>query len=356
MEERCNIIEQYILSQKNSNRAQQAYAETYPEANIPDALFIRRLYKKWRQSGSVDIIRKRNRPRRAEQIAKENRILDFYRHNRDSSLRNAVLAVNATRCYIHRVLKKHNFKAYKVMPLHRLLPQDLPARRNYCQIILNHQLINNEFLRNILWTDEAAFTTSGIFNRQNRRIWQIENPRAIEQIQRQGRQTLGVWCGILGDKIIGPIFFNHNLTGQIYLHWLQNEIEEFLDDLPVQQYGNIIWQQDGAPVHNTRAVTTFLNRRYELWIGKHGIITWPSRSPDLNPLDAFLWGHLKTVAYRNRANNVAELQQRIVQEIHRINTNPHILQNVRLNTLERYRECIRQNGNHIEHLRPFRRH
>ncbi|KAJ8893412.1 hypothetical protein PR048_006003 [Dryococelus australis] len=33
------------------------------------------------------------------------------------------------------------------------------------------------------------------------------------------------------------------------------------------------------------------------WIGRGGPISWPARSPDLTPLDYFLWGHIKDVIY-----------------------------------------------------------
>ncbi|EZA62612.1 hypothetical protein X777_10243, partial [Ooceraea biroi] len=35
------------------------------------------------------------------------------------------------------------------------------------------------------------------------------------------------------------------------------------------------------------------------WIGRGGRISWPARSPDLTPLDFFLWGHLKNEVYRD---------------------------------------------------------
>jgi hypothetical protein len=42
----------------------------------------------------------------------------------------------------------------------------------------------------------------------------------------------------------------------------------------------------------------FLNNNYtNRWIGRRGPIAWPARSPDLNPLDFYLWGHLKTIVY-----------------------------------------------------------
>jgi hypothetical protein len=50
---------------------------------------------------------------------------------------------------------------------------------------------------------------------------------------------------------------------------------------------------DGTPPHFTIAVREHLHNTYpERWVGCIGTITWPPHSPDLNPLDFFLWVHL----------------------------------------------------------------
>ena len=43
------------------------------------------------------------------------------------------------------------------------------------------------------------------------------------------------------------------------------------------------------------------------WIGRGGPIAWPARSPDLNPLDFHLWGHLKSIVYATSIEN-AEIE------------------------------------------------
>ena len=52
--------------------------------------------------------------------------------------------------------------------------------------------------------------------------------------------------------------------------------------------------QDGAAPHTARRVLTWLTDHFEgRVISRFTEITWASHSPDLNPLDFFLWGHLK---------------------------------------------------------------
>ncbi|EFN62496.1 hypothetical protein EAG_04671, partial [Camponotus floridanus] len=40
-------------------------------------------------------------------------------------------------------------------------------------------------------------------------------------------------------------------------------------------------------------------------------ITWSARSPDLNPLDYYLWGHIKSIVYKTSIDNIEILCQRI---------------------------------------------
>ena len=102
-----------------------------------------------------------------------------------------------------------------------------------------------EFLNKILFTDESSINTAGMFNRKNKHYWSRENPHQIQPVRIQGRRSLSVWCGILGNKIIGPIFLDGNLNGERYTNLLQNNVEHLLENLPIGRYSRLIWQQDG---------------------------------------------------------------------------------------------------------------
>ncbi|EZA46824.1 hypothetical protein X777_01144 [Ooceraea biroi] len=53
------------------------------------------------------------------------------------------------------------------------------------------------------------------------------------------------------------------------------------------------YQHGGCPAHNARVAPTVLHETFpEHWIGRGGHISWPARSPDLNPLDFFV-GNVK---------------------------------------------------------------
>lgn len=127
-------------------------------------------------------------------------------------------------------------------------------------------------METILWTDESTLSTSGLFNRKNTRQSARQNPHSYREFRFQGRQSVNVWCGILGDQVIGPYFFDTVLNGARYLNFLENDLEEYLDALPLNMIQNMIFQQDGAPPHNTRDVLTHLNERFPEWIGRNAPI------------------------------------------------------------------------------------
>ena len=74
----------------------------------------------------------------------------------------------------------------------------------------------------------------------------------------------------------------------------------------------VIFMQDGAPPHFSCFVTDVLNERFpDARIGRGGPIPWPPRSPDLSPLDFFLWGYIKNIVYAEKIH----LQDRITSTI-----------------------------------------
>jgi hypothetical protein len=57
---------------------------------------------------------------------------------------------------------------------------------------------------------------------------------------------------------------------------------------------HVFFQQDGATPHWALNVREFLNEKFpNRWIGRGGPIPWPPRSPDITPMDFFLWGYVK---------------------------------------------------------------
>ena len=109
----------------------------------------------------------------------------------------------------------------------------------------------------------------------------------------------------------------------------------------------IIFQQDGAPAHFSKAVRSWLNNKFpDRWIGRGGPISWAPRSPYLTPLDFFLWGHVKTNVYKTKVQDIDDLKARITQEIKTIKT--ETLHNVFSEISKRMNSCISVEGDTFE--------
>ena len=123
-----------------------------------------------------------------------------------------------------------------------------------------------------------------------------------------------------------------------------------LEDVPLDIRRDMWFQHDGAPAHFHRNVRAFLNEFYpNRWIGRGGAIRWPPRSPDLNPLDFFLWGHYKANVYgRTLPENQDDLADRIAQATATVTE--EMLANCWENLLKRARKYIEVGGGHFEHL------
>ena len=69
-----------------------------------------------------------------------------------------------------------------------------------------------ELLGVILFTDESSFTRDGVNNSRNVHMWSQDNPHETTVTTFQSRFSVNVWCGVIGDRLIGPFVFENNLT------------------------------------------------------------------------------------------------------------------------------------------------
>lgn len=156
-----------------------------------------------------------------------------------------------------------------------------------------------------------------------------------------------VWAGVIGLNIIGPFFFDQNVNTESYLELLGDDIMPRLEELNYNPR-EIIYQHDGAPAHRSRDVVQWLDENIPEWIGFNGEMKWPPRSPDLTPLDFFVWPFVKHNVYQMAPATIDELRQCIIDAFNLIT--PEMLRNVHVHILKRLQLCLAVNGKHVE---PF---
>ena len=81
----------------------------------------------------------------------------------------------------------------------------------------------------------------------------------------------------------------------------------------------VAFQHDGFSAHYETRVRAWLDGKLEdRWMGRGGPIPWPAQSPDLSPLNFWLWGYLKNKVYANVVTTLDKLKQAITDEMQAI--------------------------------------
>lgn len=249
---------------------------------------------------------------------------------------------------VRKILLKNKFKPYKPKLINTLQDRDFDIRLLFSFWYQGKIEEDYKFPYNILWTDEATFTSNGVVSSQNSRWWAQGNPNFIIECRNQYSFKTNVWCGILNDQIIGPYFFRNNLNSQRYLEFLNNDIAEVLDNMAIDLRCALWYQLDGAPIHNTLQVRNTLNVLFHSRvIGRNWDNCWPPRSPDITPLDFFLCGYLKQKVYKFRPfrdiDHLETIIRQCVQEIP-----PQFVKKAVKEVSRRTIRCIERNGGHTE--------
>ncbi|CAK9823987.1 hypothetical protein ANTRET_LOCUS2226 [Anthophora retusa] len=175
----------------------------------------------------------------------------------------------------------------------------------------------------------------------------------IVTIKRRLEENKVAWRSTLSmpnsNQLVGPYFLPDRLTSTEFLNFLKNELSYLLEDVPLYSVQRMWMQLDGCPAHYGPQVRQWLNNRFpQRWIGRGGSISWPPRSPDLTPLDFYLWGTLKDKVYQTRINSRHELIQKINNALNEMKENRNEIRTVTNSIFDRCQSCIVNNGRHFE--------
>jgi hypothetical protein len=246
-------------------------------------------------------------------------------------------------------LTSNKYFPYVVKITQYLQPGDDVRRLEFCHWFLNKSNEDRSFHQKIIWSDECRITSCGIHNRHNERHWNSTNPHMVRPVRQQGRFGVNISCFLFQNKLVYRCF-EENLNADRYMDIPQSNLFDILDDVPLNEVIEIDFQQDGAPTHNALRIREYLYTHFRnRWIGTHGPIRWPPRSPDLTPPDFFLWGVLENKIYKEVILTREQLDQRIHEAFAEIK--PLHIMNALKSVRKRCQECIENNGGAFEHLR-----
>ena len=206
---------------------------------------------------------------------------------------------------IGRILKQLNLKAYRPRLTNKLEDGDHDRRCEFSEKFIELTLNFENLQRKVIWSDEASFSLCGTVNRHNSVYYRTENPHIKYEVNQFSKKIM-VWLGVTYDGIIGPYFFEENVNGKTYLDMLQNYMVPIIETR--SNFHELWYQHVDAPAHYSKDVSIFLDQIFSnRWIGRRGPIEWPPRSPDLNPLDFFVWGYLKDKVFAHTPSSIFEL-------------------------------------------------
>lgn len=343
-EEYADMVFILGVSNGNARAAALEYELRYPNRKIPDPKTISGTFRTLRETGSLPSIR--TNYERAVQHD-DAIVINAVLRSPGVSTRRLSRRLGVSQSMVWMTLNKNNFYPFHQQKVQHLHPGDGPLRLQFCNFLNRNQ----QLYKRILFTDEAQFTRDGVNNSHNEHSWADENPHEVVERNFQYRFSVNVWCGLLYNRLIGPFILPGRLNAEFYLHFLQEELPQLLEDVPLHLRRHLYFQHDGAPPHFSRAVSTHLNQQFPgQWIGRGGPHSWPPRSPDLSPLDYCLWGWMKDNVYKKKVNSREELVARIMDTAEQIKRSPEKLRNATKAVHKRASRCIDNDGLIFEHV------
>lgn len=351
---------------------QQEFTQKFPEARLPGKTTIHYIWKKQnkfftyhnlnsKQSAGDTFSGRSRSARTPENIEAVKALLDADAKkeaddpNINTCRKNELGITPSAFCRIVKELKYH---CYKMDVSQKLNEGDNERRLQFANFVLNN--LTDADLNNCAFSDEATFSLDGEVNTQNIRRYaekkvhredQGGKPAQFRHTKSKYPQKVMVFMGLHSSgKTWGLKFYqNKNINGDEYYKLLRFKCVPRLKQINDGSLNGMWFQQDGATVHRTGRVLRYLDRQFGQRMMAMSSIQghdWPARSPDLNPLDFFAWGYLKSRVFRPRPATMPQLIARIELEVKNLNSD--MIKRACLDIKTRCQRVIASSGGFIE--------
>ena len=242
----------------------------------------------------------------------------------------AELGLNVSKSTVLRAIKSSqvfNWKKMNVKP--QLTSNHRKARLAWAQ---KHMSWTDEWLT-VLFSDEKKFNLDGPDGLAY--YWhdiRKEKPEIFSRAGGGGNVMVSAAFSYNGTSDIA--FIDSRLDADKYIKLLDSYMLPCITDLCGP---NATFQQDNAPCHAAKKTKSWINSH------KINLMNWPSKSPDLNPIEN-LWGILVRSVYANHRqfSSVSELKSSIIDCW--FNIKPEIMQNLVNSMPSRVFETISRGG------------
>ena len=301
---------------------------------------VTRTVSRYRTTGSTAELPRSGRPRvttgRDDQYIRTSHLRDRFR-SATYTARNLPNARRISAQTVRNRLRDYGIKTYRPSTKVSLTDRHKQARLAWC---LTHVNWNHHQWRRVLFSDESPFGLQR--KRKQQYVYRRRGERflesCIEERDRHGGGKLLIWAGITFNFKTPLHFVNGNLTAAQYINQIVNPyVLPFVNRNP-----GTIFMQDGARPHIARVTVQQLNDN------NVEILPWPSKSPDLNPIE-HIWDALdrqikkRPVQPRTRA----ELRTALADEWQRYPQ--YKIQRLISSMRRRCQACIAARGGHTKY-------
>jgi len=225
------------------------------------------------------------------------------------SLRKLASALGVSERTMRRIAEEDlRYKSYTIKVRQMLSEAARTQRIARCNLLLS-SLKNEAAGRVRFFSDEKIFTVDAKVNRRNDR-WLAHDPEDVPIVARTKFPASVHVLGVVSSEgdVMPPHFFEkgQTVTKEVYLRVLTNVVKPWM--VTVVSGRQYVFQQDGAPAHTSHLVQNWLSDNVDMFWSKE---FWPPNSPDLNPLDYYVWSVVERVTNKTRHPNVASLRTAI---------------------------------------------
>jgi inhibitor of nuclear factor kappa-B kinase subunit alpha len=227
------------------------------------------------------------------------------------SMRNMADKLDVSECTIRRAVKEDlRCKSY-VLRVRQMLSAEMKNKRvARCAILLSS--LKHEAAGHLkFFSDEKMFCVDAKVNRRNDR-WIAMDPEDVPIIGRtKFPASVHVLCVVSSDgDIMAPHFFQKGQTvnKEVYLNVMITVVRPWMAQIAGGR--PYVYQQDSAPAHASNLVQNWMEENLPLFWSK---AFWPPNSPDLNPLDYYVWGVMERMSNKASHNSTDSLKVAITQ-------------------------------------------
>ena len=191
------------LPEGNLLQAVQRYCDLFPNAGrFPYAEVIAVAELRCIQTGNILPKRGLNgAPALRQRTARrEQRVLQAFRRDPQTSTRVVARAVAMSQSTVHKIQSD----AFHKTPVQVVHPGDAPRRLTFGEWIYGRYRIDEDFIRYIMYSDEAGFNEYGVLNCHNEHVWanKDENPNAVRERSHQVRWNVNLWMGMIDTQLV----------------------------------------------------------------------------------------------------------------------------------------------------------